>query len=170
MPRRKLTLIIVASAFGLLMVFGLVSSAVFANTATKKWNDKAYNDVLEEFKKNFPGRNPETRTTAAMLKQIAEARMWDMAQMSDSTYGPPASLRNQGIANICGILGIIGMLGILICFIISWQARKKSAAGAEKEPEYSEILQDSQNEADANKSGARGALRSRFRGVVVTCR
>lgn len=167
---RKLTvLIILAAACGMLTVFGLVSSAVFANRATKLWYDydyrypRAYRDALAQFKKNHPRSNPTAGHALDQIKNTAKARMWN------SKYDPPGGGRNQGTANVCGVLGIIGLGAFVACFVVIWKVKKKRDVKDTGEQDHSEGPQDSLDKIGVTEKGVRVSHASFFKSVRQTC-
>ena len=168
MRRKPRRLVFFAAACLLLMLFGLIASAMFANQATRQWYDrgyryeKAHKDVLENFKRDYPGSDPNSGPTPGILKTFTQERMWNVE------YDPPSSRKDQGIANVCGMLGILGLLGVLVSFVIMWRARKKKGLEERGQQKLQEMPSESRNESGDAASRVAGTRGTGFKGAVET--
>jgi uncharacterized membrane protein len=147
-------LIVIAVACGMLAVACLVSSAVFANRATRQWYDRdyryqmAYGDALTNFKKNNPRADLAAGSTRRFIEKNTKVRMWKRK------YDPPEGRRNQGIANVCGVLGIIGLAALVASLFVIWEAKKKGDVKDAGEEDHSSGPEDLLDEAGV--SGEKG--------------
>src|SRR5450759_1083307 len=91
-------------------------------------------------------------------------------QVFNSAYDPPAGLRNQGIANVCGVLGILGLIATVVCFIIIWLARKKSGERGESQLVSLETTRGSASEPVAEEGCAIGALWNYLKKGLNACK
>ena len=121
----------------ILLALGLAVSWTYSGRATRLFYDypprynRAYQDRVLAHQKIQKGFNPAAPANKTLLQKETLASVWSQQ------YNPPASRRDQTIANVLGLVGVAGLLLVVADLILILDRRRRGRrepADAGEEP------------------------------------